>query len=149
MTSGKYGEEYPKTFGHYHGAQVLETYHIISGEGVMQLQKKFMEQKMWVPEKVTEVFLVSVKAGEEITISPEYGHSLSNVGNLPLIAYDNWTAGHSPTDYAMVEKLQGLAYYLINDGGKVKAVANLKYVNLPEPVWMSAEEYKSLKGKPA
>lgn len=143
MTAGKYGKEYPKTFGHYHGAQVLETYHILSGEGVMQLQKRFMDQKMWVAEKVMEVLLVRVNAGEEITIGPEYGHSWSNVGELPFITYDNWTAGHEPTDYAMIEKLGGLAYYLIDGGGKVKAVANPKYQDLPEPVWMNAEEFKN------
>ena len=45
----------------------------------------------------------------------------------------------------MIEKLQGLAYYLIDDGGKVKAVPNPKYQDLPQPVWMSAEEFKNRK----
>lgn len=143
MTPGQYGSEFPKTFGHYHGTTSLETYHVISGSGILQLQKKFMEQKMWVPERVEEVFLVTVNPGEEIVIRPEYGHSWSNVGEMPFITYDNWRDGHQPADYVMVERQQGLAYYLTRDeSGKVKAVANPKYQQLPEPIWLTAAEFK-------
>lgn len=142
---GRYGKEFPKTFGHYHGTAVNETYQVVSGAGVFILQKKFMEDGVWTAEKVKEVLIIQAKAGEEITITPEWGHSWSNVGDTPLITFDDWTAGHEPSDYAMIEKLQGLAYYLIDDAGKPKAVPNPKYVDLPEPVWISAEEFAKRK----
>lgn len=146
-TTGRYGKEYPKTFGHYHGTPDLETYQVISGKGIFVLQKKFMENGVWIPEKVSNVVLVEGNPGEEVTITPEWGHSWSNIGESPLVTFDDWSAGHSPTDYAMVEKLQGLAYYLVDDNGKPKAVANPKYIDPPEPMWMSAKEFKNLKLK--
>lgn len=142
ITPGRYGAEFPKTYGHYHSKAVPEVYHRVYGEGLLMLQKKHFDGKMWVPERVDEVLIINTQHGDELTITPEYGHSWSNVGKLPLLLYDNWSVGHEPSDYAMIEKLQGLAYYLIDDGGKVKAVANKKYQDLPEPVWLSVAEFK-------
>ena len=45
----------------------------------------------------------------------------------------------------MIEKLQGMAYYIVEENGKPKAVPNPKYRDLPEPVWMSAEEFAKRK----
>lgn len=142
-TTEKIGEEYPKTYGHYHGAQVDETYHVVEGEGVMQLQKKHMENGEWVQDQVDEVLLVKAKAGDELIIKPEYGHSWSNIGKTPLITYDNWTSGHTPADYEHMEKLKGLAYYLVGENGEVKTIPNQNYKNLPEPIWMTVEEFKN------
>lgn len=141
---GNFNGEYPKTFGHYHGVDTPETYHVIEGEGVMLLQRKHLEDGSWDMKAVDKVYLVRAKAGDEITILPEYGHSWSNVGNVPLITYDNWTAGHSPSDYEPIEKLKGMAYYLVEENGKVKAIPNPSYTNIPEPVWTNAQEFKNL-----
>lgn len=143
ITAGDYLSECPKTFGHYHtpGTTVNETYHLIEGEGILQLQKKHFENGKWIPDMVDEVFLVRVKPGEEVIIRPEYGHSWSNVGDLPLISFDDWRSGHDPSDYEDIERLQGLAYYLVKEGGEIKAVPNPNYKNLPEPIWISADEY--------
>lgn len=131
IAPGNYNGEYPKTFGHYHGVEVNEIYHVIEGEGVLQFQKR----------DLSKVYLIKAKAGDEIIITPEYGHSWSNIGKLPLILFDNWTSGHKPSDYEPIERLQGLSFYLIEKEGHPKAVPNPKYQNLPEPVWLTAEEF--------
>ena len=129
---GKHGDEYNKTFGHYHPENAVdETYHVIEGRGILQLQKR----------DLSEVFLIKAQAGDEIIIPWEYGHSWSNIGNGPLMTFDNWTSGHTPADYEPIEKLHGLAYYLIEANGEVKAVPNSNYKDLPEPIWFSAEEF--------
>ncbi len=142
ITPDKLGDEYPKTFGHYHGTNVSETYHLVEGEGVMQLQKKFMDRDKWVPEKVSEVVLVKLKPGDELTMTPEWGHSLSNIGELPLLTFDNWRAGHSPTDYSEIERLSGMAYFLVSENDEIKVIPNSNYQDLPTPVWMTASEFK-------
>lgn len=145
ITSGNYNGEYPKTFGHYHPEDAVdETYHLIEGEGVLVLQKKHFENGEWIPEIVEEVILIKAKKGDEIIITPLWGHSWSNIGKGPLISFDDWRSGHTRADYEVVEKLQGLAYYLIEENGEIKAAPNPKYKNLPEPVWMSAEEFKNI-----
>lgn len=144
IAPGKIGEEYPKTFGHYHPDDAPdEIYHLIEGEGVLILQKEHFEGGILVAQKVDEVLLVKAKSGDEIVIRKEYGHSWSNVGKGILISYDNWKIGHTPADYQPIEKMHGMAYYLVEEDGAVKAVANSNYMDLPEPVWLTAEEFKN------
>lgn len=147
IQNGKVGIEYPKTFGHYHSVKDTETYRVLAGEGVMQLNKKYEENGKWNPSKVEKVYLIKAKEGDEITITPEFGHSWSNVGDLPLITFDNWTAGHSPSDYEEIEKHHGLAYYLTEEKGKPKAIPNPNYRCSPEPIWITAEEFAKLHNK--
>lgn len=141
IAAGLYGAEYPKTFGHYHGKAVNETYHVVSGTGLLVLQKKHFDQKMWVAEQVDEVLIISATAGDELIIAPEFGHSWSNIGKDELILFDNWSSGHTPEDYYFIDKLHGLAYYLIDENGTPKAVPNPNYQNLPVPIWLSTTEF--------
>lgn len=143
ITDEKLGQEYPKTYGHYHGHPIGEIYHLIEGQGILILQKKYYENEKWIEDKVSEVILIKAQPGDEITITPEWGHSWSNVGNLPLLSYDDWREGHTERDYDVMEKLHGLAYYLIEKDGQVTPIPNPNYQNLPEPIWMSAEEFKA------
>lgn len=136
IAPGKLGEEFTKTFGHYHPQDApVETYEVVSGAGVLQLQKG-------MPGQVEEVVLVRAKPGDQIKIPEEYGHSWSNVGSTPLVLLDDWSVGHTPADYEPLEETHGMAYYLVEENGQTKAVANPNYKNLPEPVWMTAEEFK-------
>lgn len=132
ITPGNYNGEFPKTFGHYHPENAPdETYQLIDGQGVLIMQKK----------DLSEVYLIKAKPGDEIIITPEYGHSWSNLGKKPLISYDDWRSGHQPSDYADIARLHGMAYYLIEEGGEVKAVPNPNYKDLPEPIWVTSKEF--------
>ncbi len=136
------GGEYPKTFGHYHPVDaVTEVYKVIEGEGIMLMQKKHLENGQTVPDLIEEVVLIKAQAGDEIRITPEWGHSWSNIGDLPLITFDNWKYGHSPTDYELIEKLHGMAYYLVDQNGQPTPIPNPNYHNLPTPQWLSASQF--------
>lgn len=141
---GTYNGEFVKTYGHYHGTDDLETYRIISGEGILIIQKKFFEGNEWIKNKVAEVIFIKPKIGEDIILSPEWGHAWVNIGMGPLITYDNWRAGHDPSDYAVMEELSGMAYYIVSENGEVKAVPNPNYQDLPEPKWFTATEFKNI-----
>ena len=145
IVSGNYSGEKPKTFGHYHPDNAVdETYHLIEGKGVLQLQKKHIVDGKLDPERVDVVYLVRVKPGDEIVIKPEMGHSWSNIGSGHLISFDNWRSGHTQSEYEPIETMQGMAYYLVEEDGEIKAIPNPKYKDLPEPKWVTAEEFKSL-----
>ncbi len=144
IAPGMFDGEFSKTFGHYHGVDVPEKYHVVSGKGIFLLQKKAFDKKMWLMETVSEVLAVHGEPGDEITIPWDYGHSWSNISNEPLVLYDNWREGHDPSDYAVIEKLQGMAYYLVNKDGRVSFVANNHYQNLPEIKELSAKEFGEL-----
>lgn len=134
ISAGNYSGELPKTYGHYNTTAVDELYHLIEGDGILLLQKGS-------PEKIEEVYLIKAKPGDEIIIKPEYGHSWSNAGETPLLSFDNWTHGHTPADYSPIESRQGMAYYLIRDGESVRALKNPSYGDLPDPIWLSAQEF--------
>lgn len=143
VTSGRIGQEFPKTFGHYHGTAVEETYRVVSGQGVFLLQSKKIIAGDWAKNQVEKVYLVKASPGDEITITPEWGHSWSNIGDQDLVTVDNWRAGHSPTDYQVMELEHGMAYYLIDQDGTPTPLANSHYIDLPKPIWISAEEFKN------
>jgi len=142
IAPGRLGDEYPLTFGHYHGVNVDEKYYVAQGEGVLLLQKKHLEGGTWIPEMVDEILLVTANVGDEVNIAPEYGHSWSNVGEKELVLFDNWSTPHTPVDYENIEKLHGLACYLIEEDGKIKPVPNPNYKNLPEPKWIMAKDLR-------
>jgi len=130
---GYLGEEYTKTFGHYHTHPVAELYKVESGEGVLLLQKG-------TPDIVEEVLLVRAKAGDKILINPEYGHSWSNTGNEELVLLDNWKDGHTPSDYQPIESHAGMSYYIVDQSSKPIPIPNPIYKNLPPPHWINAVE---------
>lgn len=146
ITHGHYHGEFPKTFGHYHGSDVNETYYLVEGKGILLMQKKFIDQNGdWIPEKVSEVYLVEAHPGDEILITPDWGHSWSNVGETPLISFDDWRSGHKESDYTDIKNLQGMAYYLVYQDKELGIVPNPNYRDLPEPKWITAKQFAELK----
>jgi oxalate decarboxylase/phosphoglucose isomerase-like protein (cupin superfamily) len=150
LVNGSYDGEFPKTYGHYHPEHAPpEKYELVSGQGVFLLQKKFYDENgKWIPEKVREVLLVKAeKPGTQIVVNPDYGHSWSNVGNEPLVTLDDWTYKHTPGDYIHIERLRGMAYYLVEKNGEVEAIPNSNYKDLPKPKWITSEDLLQPKQK--
>ena len=143
VAPGLYGKEYCKTYGHYNLANTTEIYNLVSGEGVMLMQKKHIENGVWIPEMVDEFFLVNLSLGDELIIASEYAHSLSNLGSKPLITFDDWQYGHTEADYKEIKALQGMAFYLLNENG-LKIVPNPRYKNLPTPKIVTVKEFANL-----
>lgn len=145
IVPGLIGNEYPKTFGHYHGSLVTETYKLVSGEGTLMLQKKHYDKAsgVWSPELVDEVILIEAKEEDEIIIPSDYGHSWSNTGQCPLISVDDWRSGHLSSDYEEIQRLKGMAYYLTFQDNEKKLIENPNYVSIPKPVYMTAKEFNS------
>lgn len=142
---GDFGGEFPKTYGHYHPVDAPnETYHLVEGEGVLLMQRKKVEGGSWIEDEVGEVYLIKMNPGDEVVITPEWGHSWSNTGDGPILSYDDWRVGHTPKDYEVIERLEGMAYYLRKDGNEISLDKNPNYKDLPEPKWVSASEFRML-----
>ena len=136
ISHGSYGGEFPKTYGHYHATSDLETYKLIFGEGILQLQKKVVDENgVMVPNKVEEVFLVRFGKDDEVSVIPnDYGHAWSNIGTSPLISLDDWRAGHTDHDYDIIQQQRGLCYYIVEKANEIKLVPNPNYVDHPKPI---------------
>ena len=71
---GTVGEEYIKTYGHYHVGQISETYSVISGQGIALLQiRKNDSQGSPIDDEIENFFCINVKAGDNIFIPSGVG----------------------------------------------------------------------------
>lgn len=130
---GKVGDEYIKTYGHYHIGQLDETYWLLYGEGVV-LQQKLVDEK--VADEVAEFKAIPVKSGDSVYMPPGYGHLVANIGSTYMVTADDSPVnfgdedpvsmpGHA--DYEMVKKMRGFAYYVVERNGKPALIKNPTY----------------------
>lgn len=152
--TGTVGGEYIKTYGHYHVGKLDETYWVISGEGVVLLQKR-KEDSFGNPiDDEIELFIaIKVTEGDEVFIPSGTGHLVVNTGKTWLVTRDNSPVnfeevdpvslpGHA--DYEPVKRLQGFAYYVTQDeAGQPKLIKNPRYKSVPKPLWQTPGEYKA------
>lgn len=130
---GMVGDEYIKTYGHYHIGQLDETYWFLLGKGIA-LQQKLVDEK--VPDVVAEFKAVPVEGGDSLYMPPSYGHLVANVGETYLVTADDSPVdfgdrdpvsmpGHA--DYEMVKAVRGFAYYVVERNGKPALIKNPLY----------------------
>jgi len=133
---GFYGQEFNKTYGHYHLHNEPETYQVLFGEGIGILQHRSESGEVY------EVRLVKVKQGDTVKVPQgAWGHAFANTGKTYLITSDDARsdASHSQNDYLPVKEKQGMAYYIVTEGGEVKIIPNPNYKNLPDPKWVDPD----------
>lgn len=141
---GKVGDEYIKTYGHYHVGDISETYSILQGEGILLLQKRRIGADGQAIDDEIESFQArKVQAGDKIFIEPEQGHLIVNTGDIWLVTSDDSPVypddvdpiglpGHA--DYTAVERMSGFAYFVVEKDGSPALVKNPKYKTVPEAV---------------
>lgn len=148
---GLNGNEYIKTYGHYHVGKLDETYWAIFGEGVALLQKRALDSKgKPLDDEIEQAFAVYLTPGDSIFIPSEWGHLVANVSNTYFVTADDSPVnfdeenpvtfpGHA--DYESVKKMQGFCYYVVDTNGKASLVKNRKYKKIPEIKIISAKDY--------
>lgn len=134
---GTISGEYIKTYGHYHVGDLSETYTIAYGQGVALLQKLVEDEKgEMIPDEVAEFKAIVVKTGQEIFMPAKFGHLLANTGQTYFVTIDDSPVdfedrdpasfpGHA--DYALVKKMRGFAYYVVEHDGAVALKKNPLY----------------------
>lgn len=149
--AGKVGQEYIKTYGHYHVGQISETYNIIEGEGVVLLQiRKTDDAGRPIDDEIEKFYAIKVVIEDSVFIPSGTAHLVANTGKTWLVTSDDSPVnfdevdpvslpGHA--DYEPIKNLQGMAYYLVEDGGQPTLVKNPKYKVVPEAVWLTPQEY--------
>lgn len=135
LETGTVGGEYIKTYGHYHIGDLDETYWFTFGEGVV-LQQKLVDHDN--PSVVEDFKAFRVKAGDSVYMPPGYGHLMVNTGQQWLVMVDDSPVegandsasmpGHA--DYEAVKKMQGFAYYVVEQGGAPALAANTRYTEI-------------------
>jgi len=102
------GEEYNKTYGHYHPNNYPEIYEVIRGEAIFLMQSRDFKS----------LIMVKAKRGDQVLILPGYGHVTVNVGNEPLIM-SNLVYWDFESDYSVFKEKKGAMIYITRDGIKI------------------------------
>jgi len=126
LTPGKNGDEYNKTYGHFHNFQGIEIYHIVYGQGVMLLQRNDEEGE------AKEIKVMGVRKGMTVEIPSGYGHCLVNVGKTYLVGIDNSPQTPKSHNYNPVKEKHGLAYYVVDKKGEIGFELNPYYKIHPQ-----------------
>lgn len=140
--AGSVGGEYIKTYGHYHVGDLDETYWVIHGEGIVLLQtRKIDSNNNPIDDEIETFKAIKVKSGDHVFIPSGTGHLVVNTGKTWLVTIDDSPVnfeevdpvtlpGHA--DYEPIKKLQGFAYYVVEENGTPKLVKNPKYKITPD-----------------
>ena len=123
LPSYQLGDEYSKTYGHFHIPEKKETYRILLGEALMLIQRG--------TDPVEEIRLVRLKEGENFTVPKGYAHTLINIGKKPVVTLDDHDPKEGKNDYLPIKKKKGFGYYIVKGRGGFKAVPNKRYTSLP------------------
>ena len=142
LESGTVGGEYIKAYGHYHVDDLGEIYNVLSGQGIMLLQKrKVLNDGMVINDEVDWVKAIFISPGNVVNIDPKIGHLIINIGEEWLVTSDNSPVAISTeeraswpvhADYKPVKDLQGFAYYVVKSVDGPSFIKNLNYKNTPE-----------------
>jgi glucose-6-phosphate isomerase, archaeal len=134
---GTVGGEYIKTYGHYHVGKLDETYTVISGKGMVVLQKLAVDVNEKMIQDVVEEFkIIPVKVGEKVFIPSNCGHLAVNIGSDFFVTEDDSPVnfgkkdeasmpGHA--DYESVKQMKGFAFYIVENDGKPALIKNRLY----------------------
>lgn len=122
----KIGDEFIKTYGHYHPKagklSYPELYQVLEGEAIFIIQKRGNNY-----DEIEDAVAVSVKEGETILVPPEYGHVMINKTDKRLVT-SNWVCRNFSSIYEPYTELRGACYYLTEDGW----IKNERYGKIPE-----------------
>jgi glucose-6-phosphate isomerase len=141
LDSGKIGQEFVKTIGHYHpfklGTEVRypEIYQILHGQAIFIMQKTEVNES-----KVEDVYLVNAASPEKVVMLPGCGHVTVNIGVEPLVLA-NVVSGQFASIYESYRKNKGAAYYILDQKGKPKLLPNKLYGSLPKPKILKPKNY--------
>ena len=139
---GLVGQEYIKTYGHYHVGDIDETYWIIYGEGITIAQKRVVGQDGHpIDEEIGEIRIVRVKAGDAVYMPKVWAHAAVNICETFFVTADDSPVnfedvdpsslpGHA--DYEPIKKMCGMAYYVVSENGQPTLMKNPKYNKVPD-----------------
>lgn len=128
----KIGAEYIKTHGHYHpnmaGATLAypEVYTHYSGTLYLLMHRRANGD----PARLDDCVIYEMQPGRSINIPPGYLHVLINPSDEPALMAGLYSV-HSYPQYDPVIQMRGAAYYFVESGGAMKAIANPRYAVCP------------------
>ncbi|MFH1587907.1 MAG: glucose-6-phosphate isomerase family protein [Candidatus Diapherotrites archaeon] len=129
------GEEFNKTFGHFHpknsaGTYFPEIYEVISGKALYLLQKT----------DGAEFYAVNAKQGQKLIIPPGFGHVTINPSLDEVLVMANWIEKNFKSDYGNIKENHGAMHYFTHYGFE----ENMNYAEHVKAKELNAVEFPKL-----
>lgn len=120
------GDEFPKTYGHYHQLEEPELYEILDGEAVFIFQKPEKNSS-----KIKEVYAILAQKGDKVIVPIGFGMTMINCSKKNL-KVGNWIKDDVRNVYDDYRKYHGAAYYCLKgEDNSLRFVPNKNYKKLP------------------
>ena len=121
----KVGQEFSKTFGHYHRGPQSDLYEVLDGHAYFLTQR--YENN---PADIKEAYIIEAAPGEKAVTPPNFAHLAINIGDKDLVLA-NWV-GFVEYDYETIKKYAGGCYYVLDGGNNIEFEKNPNYKSVPE-----------------
>ncbi len=129
------GNEFPKTFGHYHQSNNPELYEVIEGQALFLCQKhsgNYLE--------IDEAYLIKAESGDSIIVLPGFSMTTINYGQSNVLM-SNWVNNEIKNEYQLFSELQGACYYVLKgENSSFKFLKNNKYKKVPELIQLKPKK---------
>ncbi len=149
LPAGLLGIEYIKTHIFYtdcdqnKAAAVIQ---VIMGVLTVILQKNKLKRDIYDIElAVDEARIMEVKAGQKVTIPSGYYYTFVNTYETPVV-FARVVAEDQLLDYDTLQRVNGLAYYLIAKNARQELVTNPRYRGLVEVKKIRVEDLNAVAG---
>jgi glucose-6-phosphate isomerase len=111
-----FGEEFVKTYGHYHpeakpGLSYPELYQILHGEALFIMQKRRRDDSV-------DCIICKCMKGDVVFVPPNYGHVMVNRSQSQTLVSANIVSNSFSSEYAEYKENRGGAYYYTKEGLK-------------------------------
>lgn len=126
LLPGLNGDEYNKTYGHFHKYNTVEIYNCLYGQGLVVMQRNDEEGQ------AKEFKIVGLNPGKQVEVPAGFGHTLVNVGKIFLVVLDNAPESPQMHDYERVKEKKGFAYYIVEKKGEIAFEKNPNYRSSPQ-----------------
>lgn len=129
------GEEFPKTFGHYHKHNDSELYEVLEGK-VLFLCQKHSDSSL----EIEQVYLIKAEKGDKIVILPGFSMTTINYGQSDALI-SNWVNNQIENDYGLFSQNQGACYYILKgENDNFLVIKNNHYQKVPELTQLKVKE---------
>jgi glucose-6-phosphate isomerase len=127
IRAGSLGNEFVKTFGHYHPAGFPEIYEVLAGQAICLLQRPQADN----PRRILECLALAAGPGSKILLPPGFGHLLINPSQSEFLVTANWISTRFSSQYSEYRNAGGGAYFFIKDDTKSEFIPNKYFESLP------------------
>lgn len=125
ILQGLMGDEFIKTYGHYHKDNREENYQVLFGDVIFILQRMKDDN----PQEVLDIKTIRLTKDDKVKIPKNYGHCVVNVGSTPAVLIDDAPANaeNEINDYEKIKIMCGFAIYIVQKNGKIEFERNKNY----------------------